>query len=690
MTTPIDIPFSANGEQTVARAWDTIKKGIEETIRATAKLTPESQKADAAQKALGASAEKWLKAISTPMQDYLGDVEELKTLLAAGKLTQDQYTAAAEKCATKLREQTAEVDHLAAKADKLRAALITPMQKYQQELAEATELLKAQKLTEEEYAAAVAKAKSALDAQDVALQRTLADAARINQAAVTPEQRYAEAIRRADDQLKKKLISQKAYDIELANQNELLRTAQEEQAGFTAGGTSGLGQMLSQLTGVGSVVGGLAAAAGVLRSEYENLIESQKTAADKQLDTASAQRSAIFALGDDKDLSIEDMNKSAEETALKRGISKKRVYEVYANALSARGSLSAAEAIKSSDTALAVAPFEGAMELGGSLLDMKNRFGGTDRELMGLNLATQQASRVKDAASFAKNVVPTITQLGAYGDTAQTAAAIPAALSTAMNDLEGRQSATASEQLAKQLEQMFPKQGKNTSERLAYVQNNPAAYKKFWAKASFESGAYKAMRELTAGGDNVTKRNYATALATIPDMQGGGEYYDKMIGRVDEQSLQKTSAIDRQHKGLAEVGSLHNEAGARASIAREGLDKSLQSTGAWWLTRFMTARQQDFNEFTGLEKPEDFAIRTLENRSNDLKKTQVGESWGKRVEIAPDARALSDAASIDKVVDVLKSIDKKVGNPPPVKNVKQNNQPTKAPASTALAAPGGR
>lgn len=574
MPAPVEVGFEANGEQNVARAWDSIKKGIEDNVRALAKITPEAQKAEQAEKDLGKAAEKWINDIRGPQQKHNLRIQELNSLLKAGKLNQDQYN---------------------------------------QSVARSTAEMNKQK----------------------------------------------------------------------AAQGNLFQSA-----------LGGAGQMLATLTGIGSVIALVSAAAAQLRAEYQNLVTVQKTAGDRQTDTATAQRAAIFALGDDPDMSPDDLAKAAEAAALKYGKTVGEVYKVYGNTLSARNKLSSREAISSGNLALEATPAEGAMEIGGSLLDMKNRFGGTDEQQMGLSLAGQQASRVKDAAAYAQNIVPTIVQLGAYGDTAQQATALPNALTAAMDDLMGRQAATAAEKLAQQLEAHFPESQtglKTTTERLAHVQNDPKARKKFWKNASFESGSFKAMQEITSPGDNPTKQAYASAMSVIPEMGDADKYYQKMMGRVNAQPLQQIANVKRRYQAEEDVNYIKNIKGGLGGINREGLDKFLQSAGYSDAARKVATAGYELNSGFGTDGGSTAVVKKLNREADKLSAdVYVGhQGGGTAIPASPQQLAQADefrrmAQAIDSLTRVLVEQAEK---PTPVKvELKRSaTAPTKPAVSSTVA-----
>lgn len=220
-------------------------------------------------------------ALVTPQQEHKAAVELANQALARNLLTQDEYAAAVARANAVLTKQTTVIDPLVAKASQIKASLVTPQQQYKAAIDVANEALSKQLLTEEEHAAAILLAKDALDAKDETLQKSLQHADRIKQAAVTPEQQHAAAIARAKELLDKKLITQKQYDIELANQNRLLREAKfaQEQA-FTAGQSTQESMMKSmegmalKVFGVQAAYQALASSVTAVASQHVKLNES--------------------------------------------------------------------------------------------------------------------------------------------------------------------------------------------------------------------------------------------------------------------------------------------------------------------------------------------------------------------------------------------------------------------------------
>ena len=689
----VDLTFGGDGSP-VKRAWEMSAEGCAEFINEVKKIVGASNAADNAQKQLGSTADRWLKQMETPLDSHLRRIGELQTLLQAGKIRQDQYTLgiqmsgkemrAAEAAAdtlgqtakriladqqspqeqfnakleqyTELRKankltedqfalavsraraameaQDAGLQSLKRDAEKLRSSLVTPQNEYAAALQRANQLLQAEEISEAEYAAAVDKAKEALNAKDQALQKMLSHAKRIREDAVTPEEAHAKAIRLAKQALDQKLISQKEFDNELTKQNELLDKAQSKNKSFFDSALGKSGEVLATVTGIGTVIGGLAAVVGQLRAEYENLLERQKSAADRQLDTAAAQHGAIAALGNDATVSADQLTDRALQTSLATGVLPKTIFDAQQNALSSKAALAAEEALQAVEVAAEANPYSGISEISGSLLDLKNRFGGeggklsttlkdlTMPQLMGVSLGGQQASRVKDPTAYATNSIPAITQLGAYKNDLQQSTALVAAMSTSMNDLSGATSGTAMLKLAAQLRIALPNI-EGTMNQIEFLQSEAGAKlrKKLLTKGpgglDTESGAKMAVEELLSPGENQTKNNLKAAMASVPTVDNSEQLYRDISARQKSQAIQKLAAVDRQLKVETEVTALRDASGAMSSVNREGLANYLKQMKASSIEQQMVMAQYDAATQLGNVDPLDFTIKALRDRANN-------------------------------------------------------------------------
>lgn len=207
-----DIVYNMDGQSTgVVRAWQAVNTSIEEMLRTVGDITPASVKAEAAQKSLGATAERWLKQMRTPLDDHLKRMQELQSLLQAGNITQHEYTKGITLSVAEMKKAEEAADTYGQAAKAVLDELATPQDRHNARLAHLSELRSRNKISETEYAAAVDKAQASLDSQNVELQQMLSLAGRIKQSAVTPQQEYNEKLAKLKQLLDAGHLSQLEY-----------------------------------------------------------------------------------------------------------------------------------------------------------------------------------------------------------------------------------------------------------------------------------------------------------------------------------------------------------------------------------------------------------------------------------------------------------------------------------------------
>lgn len=768
-----DIVYNMDGQSTgVVRAWQAVNTSIEEMLRTVGDITPASVKAEAAQKSLGATAERWLKQMRTPLDDHLKRMQELQQLLQAGnitqheyskgialsvaemkraeeasdtygaaakavlaelvtpqdrhnarlahlnelrglnKLTEDQYAAAVAKANEQLAKEDTTLQSLLADGAKLRASLVTPQDEYAAALKRSNQLLSAGEISESEYAAAVDLAKKNLDAQDQSLQAALRDAAKIKTLAVTPQEAYAKAIKNADDLLKKNLITKKEYNAELVNQEQLLKKAEAGERTFFSTALGSTGQVLATVTGVGSVIAGIAAVASQLRVEYQNLVGVQKTAADKQIDVAGAQSQAIDNLGNDPTMSVDQMNAEAQRIAKIRGVPLKNVYLGFANAFSAKGSLTSAQAVEAVDTTAAIDPHDlEALDLtAGALLDLMKKRGGTAKSHAGMILGGKQAARIVKTSAYAKNAIPAIFQSQEFGNTEEFSAALFATFTQGMGDQSGESSMTNmisfEQQLAAALKNR--KDLTSTKSRLEFIKSDAGKSLRKTLQSEGPDGlkvekkAWTTAMGLLSPDVNFQNELFEAAKKNVPRLEQGESIVDQNLKLKRAQPLQNISELKRNYTSRAEIKSINNISGAQGSVNREGLDEVLKASGYSDISRKLISAEFEARSSLGTKGSGEAAAQRLEAEAYKKSRTEFYDPMGTKVQLTPTAEALEQAKEFRELATVIRQLttnieantkatqQNTVKPPVVVKPQKPISQPTKTPKSAALAAPGGR
>jgi hypothetical protein len=268
-----DIVYNMDGQSTgVVRAWQGINTAIEDMLRTVGDITPASEKAAAAQKALGSTAERWLKQMRTPLDDHLKRMAELQALVQAGNLTQHEYTKGIALSVAEMKKAEEAADTYGQAAKAVLDELATPQDRHNARLAHLSELRSRNKISEAEYAAAVDKAKAALDGQNVELQQMLSLAAQIKQSAVAPQQEYNEKLAKLKQLLDAGHLSQSEYAKAVAKtKQEYVATTQAGHE-MTSSGKRGLeGMSVSGRELIGTVTA-MAAGFGLVQKSITAVI----------------------------------------------------------------------------------------------------------------------------------------------------------------------------------------------------------------------------------------------------------------------------------------------------------------------------------------------------------------------------------------------------------------------------------
>lgn len=323
--------------------------------------------------------------------------------------------------------------------------------------------LKDGKITAEQYKQSfdgIAKESNKLTAELKQLQSQVAeDTADLKKAGVIIGQtedkteKYSRAVAELTRLKDKGILSSKQFTQAVA--------AEQAKLNDTGDAADKSGGMISGLTGkmAGFVVGLASASAviGVLKSEYDALIERQGKSADANLSLATEQEALLMNLGG---ADAGQVTGSISKLSKESGVKEENITRAVNEAMAARADMSVEDVIGAVGTASKIrkfAPTELA-GLAGATIDTQKQTGlGTDQAL-GFLLQLQGQSRTKNLKGLAENFTPAVGGIMNFGADRQTAGGILAALSHGMGDTTGAQSATSGIQLAKQLRE-YGRQG---------------------------------------------------------------------------------------------------------------------------------------------------------------------------------------------------------------------------------------
>jgi|694.fasta_scaffold00746_33 hypothetical protein len=190
------LPGQINGTETAMQKMERVFKQAQETVRGLRTPTDELQQQLAELKE----------------QEEAGAISDQQYAQAKGLIEQKLRELTPEFIAAKAAEE--ELNKAMERGKAVTESLLTPQQQYERNVAELDELLSKNAITAETHAAGIRKEKAALDAADPAMQelnRAMEDGKAITQAMLTPTEKYEEEIKKLDGLLAKNAISEETH-----------------------------------------------------------------------------------------------------------------------------------------------------------------------------------------------------------------------------------------------------------------------------------------------------------------------------------------------------------------------------------------------------------------------------------------------------------------------------------------------
>lgn len=634
MTAKVVVEMSAKDAE-VHAAWQRARNDI-------AAFEAELSKINGTNNKLEASGKRVWEQTRTPLERYNAELDKLSELLKGNAIDQETYNRAVAKQQGILQaaeQQLKSVDQaqqaMEAAGKRVWESTRTPLERYTAELDQLDQLLKTGKIDQQTYNRALAEQNTLLHNTDERLkkvqednQKLEASGKRVWEQNRTPLERYNQAIEETDRLLKSGKISQETHTREVSRQKDLYSQATKNSKSFMGNLSAGAVSTITQLTGIGSIFAGIAAVVAQVSAEYQNMVSRQKTAADRQIDTAAAQRQAIGNLGDDPTMNAQQLDEEVARIAQKTGVNQKDIYSASSSALSARGQLSAKDALAAVEVAALNAPDDtaGLATMAGSLLDMQKKGGGTARQNVGQFIAAKMAARVETNTAFSQNVIPAAMGVQEFGDSPQQALALTSAITQGMGDTQGAMSGTAAISLAQQLERALPKMG-STIERIQFLQSPEGAKMrdKLLGKGSkkgtleLEKKAFAPIRGLLSGKDTVQAKQLDTALGAIKEGDESEKVFEQNLATVNAMPIQQNAAANRALNVAADNLSVKDVEGGKASVAREGLDKVLKAAKVSDLgQKFLRAEFEATTQLGGGVDPLEFIAGKTEAEGHRL------------------------------------------------------------------------
>ena len=341
----------------------------------------------------------------------------------------------------------------------------------------------------------------------------------------SPAERYAAKMRELNDLVRRGKIDHDTY-------RRAAIAAHRDMAAQGKTATSGLVNWARGLVGLVAGYASVQTAVRAVTAVIKDQEQLQERSRQKTETIAEAQIGSLRNLGPVSQEARADfvkrMENLATEVAPAGGL--KTIYQAASMGLSASGGdvVATEEAIR---TAAKIAPElpQELMAISEALLHLSKATKTSDAKAnLGFLLGLGQQAAVTSMEKISSNLTPGVIGVTGYGGTAQEAGAIVAGLTQGMADPEGRKAATASINLAKQLDAYFQEnnlvteQTDSTIEQIRYMQQDATARAKFLSKASFETKAQVPVEQLlgVAERGDATRRFVDLAL---PKMVAGAQ-----------------------------------------------------------------------------------------------------------------------------------------------------------------------
>lgn len=274
-------------------------------------------------------------------------------------------------------------------------------------------------------------------------QQQLKQAAGIIQRATTAEEKHAQETKALELAKKRGLITQQKYN-QLVGQS---RTAHLGATGSMSSMIAGLGQTALAITGVGSAVGVFMVAARAIRAEWQNLLDAQKSAADKSVSFEDALTETRFNTS--KFFSSDEAREISLDVAGEAGITPTRAAKLFGSTVTSTGVQTREDAERALQATTAAAklrpdlPDDELASLGAAAGSLSKEFNITPEAAIGfVNVVGQQAN-IDNLDQQIQNIVPVLAAGDQNGLTAAESGALFAIISQKGFDTEGATTRTA-------------------------------------------------------------------------------------------------------------------------------------------------------------------------------------------------------------------------------------------------------
>lgn len=446
------------------------------------------------------------------------------------------------------------------------------------------------------------------------------------------------------------------------------------EAGQSWGGAmgtavAGFGRLAGALTGIGSVIGGILAAAAQVRREYDNIINRQErhNQERKTYEESIGDLTLNFAAY----MNAAQLDTKTRQMAKAAGVTP----EVAANALSASVSKaspqSAQEASDLFESVQAALEFNPGMDTGDrtAFSEAITLFRKTVQEETGQRISGQQAAGfiiatagmapAKDLGTVSDNAVPAINDLVRKGFTPQQASAMTTTMAAKSGDSEMARSGNAIRDLAGSLQDVFGDRFPDMEPmaRMKMVADDPQLRKEFLYGAKGIPALTLEQKNKQTAFDMMTPGTtaYESTFAGIREMKNfaaNAELYSNM--QADIKSIMPVTATGKALGANTSQIATNDVAGAIAAEMRKQEKDFLQSMGDSDMSQRVDKFSFDFNGGLSEEGSVPYLIERYKRRAKRLRSPfELMPGFGmdsppQRVEREPTAAELEKAGQFEE------------------------------------------
>jgi hypothetical protein len=382
--------------------------------------------------------------------------------------------------------------------------------------------------------------------------------------------------------------------------------------------------------GVGSVIGGLVTAAGLLRNEYDNLLQRQEESRRLLLGTAPLQAELISNasraadLGDTPKERAANVLKLADQFAAGAGVPTKDFLPVASQAVSSRGNKSVKDAL--TIASLATLTAGGNQQTSSARTSLGLTLAQGDgiglAAGLGFGIAAGEVLPIADQPSVASALGRTIPAGLVTGATAPETTGLFGAFATKVGDTEGKRSATFTLQALGFLDKLAP-QFERVGDQIEYIVKNPDKFGDALSmeKLPGESAQKPLLKALLTEDDaqgQQLRRDFAANRDKLPRLADSGGVVRDLLEAYSASDAINLNAMEQGLAGLVESAQAANVTGATTATLREKYLQVLQSNGVGYVDQLIARAGFATSVDVFGEDPKAYVQEHLRSRANAL------------------------------------------------------------------------